>query len=204
VVTFPANQKAQVLAVKKRKASEGGVVYKITHKATGKAYVGSTTKTAAERFTQHKADNYSAISKAIKEYGVDSFTVEELAHAETIPELAKLEGEYIQKLNTLAPNGYNGTPATARKEQADADLTPISKTLADELLRAKGLVLQPVVDEAPVVESPASQSLLETKQQVAPVTLEAPRLDTTEVSGSEEIHLLIEIVNEIKRLAEKA
>jgi hypothetical protein len=46
----------------------------------------------------------------MRKYGVESFELSILATAQTLDELNELEVQYIQKLNTLVPNGYNLAP----------------------------------------------------------------------------------------------
>lgn len=84
-------------------------IYLVTNKLDSKQYIGQTTRTVAERWTEHcipsRLDFY--IDRAIKKYGADSFEIKVLATAETIPELNELETHYIEEYNTLAPAGYN-------------------------------------------------------------------------------------------------
>jgi hypothetical protein len=88
-----------------------GYVYKITNKLNGKAYVGQTTmKSIHDRITCHLASSSKmVIGKALKKYGIDGFTVEELAKAYSIEELNTLEEFYINHYNTLL-TGYNRRP----------------------------------------------------------------------------------------------
>lgn len=77
-----------------------------------KQYVGITTYGASYRFNQHVAasrrgDTRSAIHKAIAKYGSENFFYEILQDNVNVEELGELEKEYISKLNSLVPNGYN-------------------------------------------------------------------------------------------------
>ena len=85
-------------------------VYKVTNSITAKAYIGQTTRTLEERWTEHckPALKYrSALSSAVQKYGKENFTIEELGTADTQGELDTLEKSMIEKHTTLAPNGYN-------------------------------------------------------------------------------------------------
>ena len=82
-------------------------VYAITNQLNGKQYVGITTRTIEQRFSEHcKAD--SGIGKAIRKYGKDNFTVHEIDKADTWAELCEKEIHYISEYGTYK-NGYNQT-----------------------------------------------------------------------------------------------
>lgn len=82
-----------------------GHIYKITNQITNKSYIGYSDKVES-RWSDHKHGKGSAlVYQAIKKYGIKNLTFEILAEA---PESE--EDAYIQKYNTMAPNGYNLTP----------------------------------------------------------------------------------------------
>jgi group I intron endonuclease len=82
-----------------------GHIYKITNQITDKSYIGYSDKVEA-RWNDHKHGKGSLlIYQAIKKYGIENLTFEVLAEASESEEDA-----YIQKYNTMAPNGYNLTP----------------------------------------------------------------------------------------------
>lgn len=84
-----------------------GYVYLITNLFNGKKYVGITTRTIKDRFSEHcKAD--SAIGKAIRKYGEDLFLINVIDEAVDKDELFHLEMEYISKYDSFN-NGYNQT-----------------------------------------------------------------------------------------------
>ena len=85
-----------------------GVIYKITNLVNGKCYVGQTTQKLSARIAQHKRCKTSALGKAIQEYGLENFKVEEL---ETCPfdMLDEREIYHIAANNCIVPNGYNST-----------------------------------------------------------------------------------------------
>jgi len=85
------------------------IIYKITNKINNKIYIGQTVKSLKLRWKQHCNGNRHslALSNAIKKYGIDGFNIEIVDFAENLEELNKKEEEYINKFNSLAPNGYN-------------------------------------------------------------------------------------------------
>uniref|UniRef100_UPI00352AC5B1 GIY-YIG nuclease family protein n=1 Tax=Aerococcus urinaeequi TaxID=51665 RepID=UPI00352AC5B1 len=82
-------------------------VYVITNQLNGKQYVGITTRTIKQRFSEHCKANFG-IGKAIKKYGESNFTVHEIDKAETWEELCEKEIHYISEYDTFK-NGYNQT-----------------------------------------------------------------------------------------------
>ena len=98
----------------------GGVfialIYRITNLKNNKQYIGQTIQTLETRKQKHisssrndKQLNYSAIARAIRKYGEDSFRFEILEEGIDEKDLDLKEIYYIQKYNTLTPNGYNIT-----------------------------------------------------------------------------------------------
>lgn len=87
-----------------------GYIYKINNLVNGKLYVGQTVYDINKRFREHK---HSSITKttylynAMRKYGIDNFTIEEIDTADSLDDLNNKEIEWIKKLNTKIPNGYN-------------------------------------------------------------------------------------------------
>lgn len=92
-----------------------GCVYKITNKINGKSYIGQTCKSGAVRFKEHlRAANRSnpkgmcaILPSAIRKYGKEAFSFEELAVAFDMLSLDLAEQELIRTYGTLVPAGYN-------------------------------------------------------------------------------------------------
>lgn len=85
-------------------------IYKIQNKINNKIYVGQSVS-IEKRWTQHKI-NYtnstynSALYKAMNKYGIENFSFEVIEEC-SIEQLDDKEIFWIQKLNSLVPNGYN-------------------------------------------------------------------------------------------------
>ena len=84
-----------------------GVLYCFTNKINNKKYVGQTYW-EKQRYNQHK-NTYedSVFHRAIKKYGFENFEYEVLLRTNDIDFLNDKEIEYIEKLQTIVPNGYN-------------------------------------------------------------------------------------------------
>lgn len=84
-------------------------IYCIRNSVNGKCYIGQCTRSVELRWKEHKLLNGKcrAIENAIRKYGADVFSIEEIASAESQSELDTLERFWIAKLNTVSPNGYN-------------------------------------------------------------------------------------------------
>lgn len=97
-----------------------GYIYIITNLTNNMQYVGQTIRTIQQRFIGHKTSAKNNLDnmylhRAMNKYGVENFNVKEIISVEmdTITELSEelnfLEKYYIEKYNTLVPNGYNLT-----------------------------------------------------------------------------------------------
>jgi group I intron endonuclease len=87
-------------------------LYSITHKETGKMYIGQS-KHLRRRFARHKRDAMKDpecngyISRAIAKYGPDAFEFKILVVCQFGDYLNDLERNAIASYGTLAPAGYN-------------------------------------------------------------------------------------------------
>jgi DNA-directed RNA polymerase specialized sigma24 family protein len=93
-----------------------GYIYVVTHDASGKKYVGQTRTTIERRWQGHiqsalKAGQTRdrALSVAIRAYGPTAFSIRKVAEAENLQVANDLERQWIEKLETRAPNGFNST-----------------------------------------------------------------------------------------------
>lgn len=105
-------------------------IYAITNKITGKKYIGQTTRDPKERFIEHCNPNRkSVLSLNIGLYGKENFTFETLESGIiTEQEADQKERYYIEKENSLFPNGYNKSTGGIKGK----DLNKISKTKISE------------------------------------------------------------------------
>jgi len=94
------------------------LVYKITNITNQDSYIGQTTKTLKQRWKQHLCQtryvghgNNRKICRylhtAMVKYGIENFKIEMIDWATNLTELNYKEWLWINKLNTVAPNGYN-------------------------------------------------------------------------------------------------
>ena len=104
-----------------------GIVYLITNLLDDKQYVGQTTRTLEERFSEH-AEAESLLGNAIRKYGEENFSHEVLAECETPDELDTQERFYIKKLDCKHPKGYNltdgGRCSRSPKTKVEKQLDP--------------------------------------------------------------------------------
>lgn len=89
-----------------------GIIYLVTHKTTGKQYIGQTIQTLERRWETHLSGGTKAeesLYAAIKKYGSEAFEICQIDEAakEEDDDLARRERYWIQKLGTLTPHGYN-------------------------------------------------------------------------------------------------
>lgn len=89
------------------------IAYLITHRASGRAYVGITVKTLSARWAAHQSaarrGAKTHIANAIRAYGADAFAVEQIGEAMDRVEAAELERRLIVERGTMTPAGFNLT-----------------------------------------------------------------------------------------------
>ena len=86
------------------------IIYKAQNQENGLVYIGATTKSINKRKNDHENKSCNVIKndfqEAISTYGVDAFTWEQVATAQSTDELAQKEKEYIYEYNSK-DEGYN-------------------------------------------------------------------------------------------------
>ncbi len=94
-----------------------GIIYLITHKASGKRYVGLTIQTLERRWQYHLEQALAghikgavSLHAALRTYGPDAFEIRQIDQGTTKQDLEKQERYWIKKLGTLTPHGYNISP----------------------------------------------------------------------------------------------
>jgi group I intron endonuclease len=96
-----------------------GCLYQLTS-PSGKSYIGISSKSANERWRQHRynaakeikhkrATECRALYSAMRKYGPDTFTIDVLLESDDWDELSRMERQMIAKLKTRSPMGYNLT-----------------------------------------------------------------------------------------------
>jgi hypothetical protein len=89
------------------------IIYRVTNLVNNKIYVGQTVTTLGIRWSQHihvavKKGGDGYLGKAIRKYGIENFSVNEIDSAMSSDELNKKEIFWIETLNSHASkNGYN-------------------------------------------------------------------------------------------------
>lgn len=83
-------------------------IYRITNLITGLSYIGQTTVSIEERWKRHCKDPACIrLYNSIQKYGPHKFKIEVIEELSNQATLDEREVFWIEKLNTLSPNGYN-------------------------------------------------------------------------------------------------
>lgn len=109
-----------------------GIVYCITNNVNGKKYVGQTIRPLKERWWNHGNRHHlkkMLIGNAILKYGRKSFSICVLEECLSYEELNSKEEEWISRLNTLTPNGYNVAPGGHHRPMPPQHYEAIAKKL---------------------------------------------------------------------------
>jgi group I intron endonuclease len=83
------------------------IIYKITNRTNNKIYIGQTVRGLEERINEHLRHRTTYFDKMFKKSNVKDFIIEIIDSANSIEELNKKEIYWINKHNSLYPNGYN-------------------------------------------------------------------------------------------------
>lgn len=94
-----------------------GIIYSVTHRATGKRYVGLTVQSLERRWKYHQEQaaaghikGEASLHAAIREHGAEAFEVCQIDGGTTKLDLEAKERRWIAALGTLAPHGFNLDP----------------------------------------------------------------------------------------------
>lgn len=99
------------------------IVYLATNKVNGMQYVGVTTRIKMSdrirehyRYAKRCAETQGSFQEAIKKYGQKNISFKIIQRVKNLEQLSNAECAWIEKLNTMHPNGYNlkkgGVPLT--------------------------------------------------------------------------------------------
>jgi hypothetical protein len=141
----------QALFSPRKLGYNSGIIYLVTNLIAEKHYVGLTTTSLEERWVRHleqlSRKEASLVHKAIAEFGEENFTIEVIDRASNIDELRNKEREWIKKLNSRFPNGYNvtlggeigGSPGKPIKLPGNDTLYPSIQAAAKSLAEQAGI-----------------------------------------------------------------
>ena len=82
-------------------------VYCITNLINNHKYIGITSRSLKIRFSEHCCHPCTLIYDAVKKYGKENFIIELIEDNVPNDLIDEKERYYINKYNTLKPNGYN-------------------------------------------------------------------------------------------------
>lgn len=116
-------------------------IYSITNLINQKKYIGQS-RNIENRWKEHrnsinKSDKYHyPLYRAIRKYGIENFSFQIIEQCK-LEELDKREQYYIDKFNTIVPNGYNqtlGGTTTVPQKLDQQKAKEIIKMLEDDFL----------------------------------------------------------------------
>nr|WP_285201287.1 GIY-YIG nuclease family protein [Rhizobium sp. CG4] len=94
-----------------------GAIYLVTHRETGKKYVGLTVQTIERRWVYHQQQaqagwikSLEGLHAAIRKFGPDAFDIECIDTGRTKIDLEVKERNWIKKHDSLVPAGFNISP----------------------------------------------------------------------------------------------
>ena len=122
-------------------------IYKMTNIQNNKVYIGQTIRPIKDRFNRHMNDALHNIidthfARAIRKYGKENFTIEEIDSANTQEELNQKERYWIQYYNSVK-DGYNETDAIFKcggntyQSKTEKEMEVIKNKISEGKLGAK-------------------------------------------------------------------
>ena len=131
-----------------------GIVYVVTHGGSGKQYVGITVQSLERRWEYHldqaragHIKNKQSLHAAIRTFGADDFTIEQIDIGSSKGSLEAKERRWIKKLGTLVPGGFNistgGTSggSNSRPVTVDGITYPSMKAATEHVAQTRGISL---------------------------------------------------------------
>lgn len=132
-----------------------GIIYQITHKGSGKKYVGLTVQTLERRWKGHintamagDAKGEDSLHAALRESGSDAFEIRQIDEGTTKMDLERKEKDWIEKLGTMVPDGFNissgGVSGGSNKKPTLVDGVPFASVgkAAEYLSGTRGISLE--------------------------------------------------------------
>ncbi len=123
-----------------------GIIYLVTNNKENKQYVGLTIMTLQRRWKKHLEDakngvsaNKFSLQSALRNFKFSDFCIKQIDKGTSLIDLEKKEIDWIEKLETLYPKGYNlnkgGSIGGSNKQPIELDGIKFeSKTKAAEYL----------------------------------------------------------------------
>ena len=119
-------------------------IYKFTHIESGRCYIGQTIQDPYRRRLEHISDSKHTTKEyhfhnALRKYGIDSFTFEIIAAANSLEELNLLEEKYVEQFDSIS-NGFNIRQAGGNKLHSEESKKRMSESqkLAHAKRKAEG------------------------------------------------------------------
>lgn len=142
-----------------------GYIYKITNKITKQSYIGQTIMDLDERWRQHCKSNSNCryLKSSLKKYGVDTFEFKLICICFD-NDLDKYECFYMNKYDTLVPNGYNlreGGNSGRHHEETKRKISESLKNRTD-IVRSKSQLGKPHTEE---IKNKISKALIGIKHK---------------------------------------
>lgn len=135
-----------------------GIVYVVTHKSSGKRYVGITVQSLGRRWEYHQDQaraghirSEQSLHAAIRKFGAHEFAIEQIDTGNSKGSLETKERKWIKKLGTLVPDGFNistgGTSggSNARQVLVDGITFPSVKAATEHVAQTRGISLHAAV-----------------------------------------------------------
>ncbi len=85
------------------------IIYKIVNNINGKIYIGQTQQRLSKRTIDHIYRGKTPVEKALKKYGLQSFTISVIDEADEKSILDEKEKYWISFYKSKPPDGYNMT-----------------------------------------------------------------------------------------------
>lgn len=108
------------------------IIYKLQNKINNKIYIGQTTQTLKERLRRHVMPSNRrtmAISRAIAKHGLENFNIEVVCECLSMKDLNEKESFYIEKYNSMSPNGYNLNGGGKNRRMSEETKKKISEAM---------------------------------------------------------------------------
>lgn len=116
-----------------------GIIYKIVNKKNNKVYIGLTNNTLNERWRAHIAQsscgNTKHLYSAMRNYGLENFTIEQIDESDDFKILGEKERYWINHYSSYKEDkGYN---LTRGGESNQLDANPRAKLRVEDVIQIR-------------------------------------------------------------------